>query len=69
MARIKEFDENEVLERAKLLFWKQGFHATSIQNLVDHLGISRGSIYDTFGGKNELYEKALKVYKLSLIHI
>lgn len=63
MARTKAFDEAEVLEKAKQLFWKQGFHATSIQNLVDHLGINRASIYDTFGDKNKLYEMALRSYR------
>ncbi|MFT4667416.1 MAG: TetR/AcrR family transcriptional repressor of nem operon [Polaribacter sp.] len=63
MARTKEFDKTEVLEKAKQLFWKQGFHATSIQNLVDHLGINRASIYDTFGDKNKLYEMALRSYR------
>ncbi len=63
MARTKEFNKAEILEKAKQLFWKQGFHATSIQNLVDHLGINRASIYDTFGGKNELYEAAFLAYR------
>ncbi len=70
MARTKAFDETEVLEKAKQLFWKQGFHATSIQNLVDHLGINRASIYDTFGDKNKLYEMALRSYREeSAVHL
>lgn len=64
MARNKAFEKEIVLEKAKELFWKQGFHATSVQNLVDHLGINRASIYDTFGGKNELYEAALESYRV-----
>lgn len=63
MARTKQFNREDVLEKAKQLFWKQGFHATSVQNLVDHLGINRASIYDTFGGKNQLYEAALHAYQ------
>lgn len=63
MARNKEFDEKEVLEKAKNLFWKQGYHATSVQDLVDHLGINRASLYATFGGKNKLYEASLAVYR------
>jgi len=63
MARTKQFNEQEVLERAKNLFWKQGFHATSVQDLVDHLGINRASLYVTFEGKNALYESALKTCK------
>ena len=63
MPRVKQFDKAEVLEKAKDLFWRQGYHATSVQNLVNHLGINRGSLYDTFGGKNELYEAAFKSYR------
>ncbi len=47
------------------LFWKQGYSATSIQDLVDHLGINRASIYDTFGGKEALFLKAFENYKTS----
>ena len=63
MPRTKQFDETEILEKATALFWKQGYHATSIQNLVDHLGINRASIYATFGDKNKLYESAVKAYR------
>lgn len=44
------------------LFWKKGFHATSMQDLVDHLGINRASLYDTFGGKQELFDLAFQAY-------
>lgn len=45
------------------LFWKTGFNGTSIQDLVAHLGINRGSLYDTFGGKDALFEKAFAHYQ------
>lgn len=63
MARTKAFDRNEVLIKAMNLFWKKGYHATSIQDLVDHLGINRGSIYATFIGKDELYQEAVLLYR------
>ncbi|MCB9267700.1 MAG: TetR/AcrR family transcriptional regulator [Lewinellaceae bacterium] len=62
MPRTKQFNEEEVLRKAMELFWKQGYHATSIQNLVDQLGINRASLYDTFGGKDALFEKAFEKY-------
>ena len=55
--------EEEVLEKALNLFWQQGYHATSIQDLVDHLGINRASIYDTWGDKHGLYLETLKQYR------
>jgi len=63
MGRNKNFDNNEVLNRALEIFWKKGFNATSIQDLVDHLGINRASIYDTFGNKHSLYLASLKKYR------
>lgn len=45
------------------LFWEQGYEATSAQDLVDHLGIGRSSLYGTFGSKHELYLKALNHYR------
>lgn len=44
------------------LFWRRGYEATSMQDLVDGLGLGRGSIYGTFGSKRELYLKALERY-------
>lgn len=44
------------------LFWRQGFKATSMQDLVDHMEINRGSLYDTFGDKEQLYQAALDRY-------
>ena len=63
MPRTKQFNEEEVLEKAMNLFWEKGFHATSMQDLVSHLGINRASMYDTFGSKNELFDRAIKRYK------
>ena len=62
MARTKAFDKDEVLNKAMDLFWEKGFHATSIQDLVDHLGINRASMYDTFGGKDQLFMQSLQLY-------
>lgn len=63
MPRTKEFDETEVLEKARDLFWERGYSATSIQDLERHLGISRSSLYRTFGGKRELYDRTLAGYQ------
>ncbi|WP_222982998.1 TetR/AcrR family transcriptional regulator [Flagellimonas meishanensis] len=65
MPRTKQFDEEEVLKKAMELFWKKGFHATSIQDLVSCLGINRASLYDTFGGKDELFRRAFQEYRNS----
>lgn len=63
MARSKEFDVNQVLRKAMELFWRQGYEKTSMQQLVDHMGIHRRSIYDTFGDKRTLFLSALSHYE------
>lgn len=63
MPRTREFDENEVLEKAVDLFWKQGYNATSIQELVEALGINRASMYATFGDKRQLFLMAFESYR------
>jgi TetR/AcrR family transcriptional repressor of nem operon len=65
MARTKDFDEDEVLAKAVSLFWYKGYNGTSMQDLVDGLGISRSSLYDTYGDKHTLFIKALESYKES----
>jgi len=63
MARTKDFDENEVLSKAIQLFWYKGYNGTSMQDLVDGLGISRSSLYDTYTDKHTLFVKALERYQ------
>lgn len=63
MARTKEFDPDEVLGRALELFWERGYAATSLADLVSHLGIARASLYATFGGKRELFLVALDRFR------
>ena len=63
MGRTKQFDKQAALDGAMQLFWAKGFHGTSMQDLVDNLGVNRQSLYDTFGGKHELFEAALERYR------
>lgn len=58
----KQFDTETVLAKALEVFWRQGFESTSVQDLVKGMGINRASLYDTFGNKTELYQKALQRY-------
>ena len=60
MARPKEFQRDEVLEKAMAVFWSKGYECTSVQDLVDAMGINRGSLYDTFGDKQSLHVTVLE---------
>ena len=59
MARPLSYDRDAVLDDARKTFWKQGYNATSINNLVDVMGIPPCSIYIAFGNKRTLLEEAL----------
>ena len=63
MARTKDFDEQEVLDRAMKIFWSKGYQGTSMEDLVSGLGISRSSLYDTYTDKHTLFVKALENYQ------
>lgn len=62
MGRTKDFDPDTALVAAMELFWRKGYEATSVQDLVDHLGVARASLYSTFGSKHDLYLCALDRY-------
>jgi len=62
MAGVKQFDRNEVLDRAMSAFWQSGYQATSVQDLVDATGVNRGSLYSTFGDKCGLFLAVLDHY-------
>lgn len=65
MARPKQFDPDVALETAMHTFWTHGYAGTTPQRLVDDLGIGRGSLYGTFGSKDELFARALDRYRAS----
>ena len=62
MGRNKEFDETVVLRKAMELFLEQGYEKTSMNDLVEHMGIHRRSLYDTFGDKHALFMRTLDVF-------
>ena len=60
--RPRAFDTQQALASARDLFWSRGYAATSVQDLVDELGVQRGSLYAAFGDKHDLYLKAVALY-------
>jgi len=62
MPWTKNFDVDRTLDKAMRLFWAHGYEATSMQDLVDGMGINRGSIYSTYGDKRQLFLAALNRY-------
>ncbi|MGW6279005.1 TetR/AcrR family transcriptional regulator [Kribbella sp. NPDC055071] len=62
MADVKHFDEAAALVAVERLFWRRGIASTGIQDIVAATGLSRSSLYNAFGGKDELYAAALRRY-------
>lgn len=62
--RVKEFDQEAVIEQAMVLFCEKGYSATSIRDLVERLGVSSSSLYGTFGDKDAIFLLALKRHSL-----
>jgi len=63
MARPREFDQAKVLDKAMEVFWSQGFAGTSMSDLTIAMGLSKSSLYDTFGSKHALFLASMDHYR------
>lgn len=63
MARPKEFDPTDALDKAMAVFWAKGYHDTSIRDLVDATGVNYYGLYSTFDDKHGLFLAALDRYR------
>lgn len=66
MPRVKAFDPEAALDRAVELFWRCGYEGTSMAKLLDFMGISRQSLYDTYGDKHRLFLAAIDRYRANV---
>lgn len=62
MPRQQEFNTQEVVGKAMHVFWRKGYKGASMHELLNEMGIGKGSFYATFGSKRELFMEALKLY-------
>lgn len=63
MGRPCEYDEDQALDRAMLVFWQKGYGGTSISDLEDAMKMKRQSIYNAFGDKSQLYARSIARYR------
>lgn len=63
MGRTKEFDREQVLRKAMIVFWEKGYEGASIPDLLKSMELSRSSMYETFQDKQTLYYEAIQQYK------
>lgn len=62
VGRPRQFNETEALESAMEVFWRRGYEAAGMSELLEAMQISRQSCYNTFGEKRELFLKAIQHY-------
>ena len=62
MPRPKEFNPDDAIEKAMHVFWHKGYEATSMEDLLTAMNLNRGSLYDTFGDKRQLFLKVMDRY-------
>lgn len=65
--RPREFDTDQAIDAAMMLFWEQGYEAVGVAQLCEAMGIAKQSMYDWAGGKRGLYLLALDMYFKSKI--
>ena len=62
MPRLKAFDEDRAVDAAVDCFWARGYGATSVRDLAEAMGIGGASLYNAYGDKRALFERALERY-------
>ncbi|WP_413283494.1 TetR/AcrR family transcriptional regulator [Vibrio sp. MA40-2] len=62
MSKHIKFNREEVIDKATNLYWEKGFHGTSMRNLQEVVDLRPGSIYASFGSKENLFKEALNHY-------
>jgi AcrR family transcriptional regulator len=61
--RPREYNEDNVMSALLGLFWDKGYEATSLSDIMTATGLRKGSLYSLFGGKRDMYLKALMRYE------
>jgi len=67
MARPREFNESDALGDAMQLFWGSGYESASLSEITKATGLSKSSLYDTFGSKHELLLSSLQHYVENMV--
>ncbi|MEM6304020.1 MAG: TetR/AcrR family transcriptional regulator [Pseudomonadota bacterium] len=67
MARPREFDTDEALERAMEVFWRHGYEDASLPDLLEGMGLTRGSLYKAFKDKKSLFLMILERYETAYV--
>lgn len=64
MPRTPKFHRETALNNALKLFWRKGYHATSMKDIEEEMDMRPGSIYAAFGNKEALFKETLQEYSV-----
>lgn len=67
LAGKKQFDTEAVLSSATDLFRRKGYANSSVDDLVQHTGVGRSSLYSTFGNKEQLFLSIFDRYRVVMM--
>jgi AcrR family transcriptional regulator len=65
--RPRQFDRDQALQAAMLLFWRKGYQSASMNDLCQAMGVFSPSIYAAFGGKEAIYIEAVELYTKTVV--
>jgi AcrR family transcriptional regulator len=66
MAGVRQFNEKEMIATALDVFWRKGLHDATMQDLAAATGIQRGSLYNAYGDKEAIFQRAFDQYAAQL---
>jgi AcrR family transcriptional regulator len=67
MVGVRQFDENEMIATALDVFWRKGLHDATMQDLAAATGVQRGSLYNAYGDKEAIFQRAFDQYARQLM--
>jgi AcrR family transcriptional regulator len=67
MVGVRQFDENEMIAAALDVFWRKGLHDATMQDLAQATGVQRGSLYNAYGDKEAIFQRAFDHYAAQLV--
>jgi TetR/AcrR family transcriptional repressor of nem operon len=67
MAGVRQFDEEQAFTEALAVFWRKGYRATSMLDLAEATGVQRGSLYNAYGDKEEIFIRVFERYTSAFI--
>jgi TetR/AcrR family transcriptional repressor of nem operon len=67
IGRPLQFDPNTALQSAMNVFWRQGYEASSLQDLISAMGLSKSSFYQAFESKQALFKRCIMFYRQGLV--